>query len=88
MATAAAAGSPWTCWQSHAWSAPSPTRALRRRLCLTFAKINRKGKKCPDTHHFSQCRLARRKKKHLPLLLRTSAAGLLQAICVCLCASV
>ena len=64
------------CW----CSAPSPSRAVRCRLCLIFAEKTRHGKKWPDNHHFPVRRLARTQEEHLRLVRNASAAGVLQRI--------
>ena len=59
---AAAAGSRGSCWRSQECPAPSPSRVVRGKPCLTLARKHRHRTKWPDTHSFPPGRLARRER--------------------------
>ena len=96
--TASAAGSCWTCWGSQECSAPSPSRVLCGRLCLTYSvlhmKKNEKEKAWKEVArhppHFAwpACPAGAAQEERLLLLRKATTAGLVlehMYVLVCIC---
>ena len=80
--TAAAAGSCWTCWRSQECSAPSPSRVLCCRLCLTLTEKKKKQAwkevaRHPPLSAGPACLAGAAQEEHLLLLRKATADGLL-----------